>query len=254
MGTVGYERVGDLAVLRLTRPPVNAMDRTLLADLVDAVREFEASDERAAVLTGEGRALSAGVDLFAVLDGGPSYLAEFLPLLSQAFMALFATPKPVVAAVNGHALAGGCILVCACDRRLMAEGDARIGVTELPVGVPFPSAALELVRFAAAPHRLQEIVLTGRGYLPWEGLEAGLLDEVVPSEALMDRAMQEAAALAAIPSATFEHTKRQLRRPALERMQTHAEHFDALAEAIWASPDVAAAIRSYVEARVGRKG
>ena len=114
------------------------------------------------IITGTGTIFSAGVDLRRLLDGGSAYLADFLPALDRMLRRLLFLPKPVVAAVNGHAIAGGCVLACACDRRLAARGPGRVGVTELLVGVPFPAVALETMRLVVPPHRLAEVVYTGR--------------------------------------------------------------------------------------------
>jgi hypothetical protein len=128
--------------------------------VLDALgRELDAaagSDARAVVLTGAGSIFCAGVDLFRVVDEGADYVRRFLPSLADVIRKLFMLPKPVVAAANGHAIAGGCILVAACDYRLMARGGGRIGVPELLVGVPFPAIALEILRFALAPERMQD--------------------------------------------------------------------------------------------------
>lgn len=249
---VAMRRVDEIAVIELDRPPVNAMDLELLSELTLALEAVSGSDARAAVLTGAGRAFCAGVDLRQVLQGGPAYLQEFLPLLSDCFATLFTMTKPVVAAVNGHALAGGCVLVAACDLRLMAEGDGTIGVTEVPVGVPFPSWALEIMRFATAPQHLSEVTLAGRRYGPAGGLARGLLDEVVPAAELQERAITAARELAQAPPPVFAHTKRQLRQPTVDRVQRHGPDFNALADALWASPEVARAIQEYLRARVGR--
>src|SRR5436305_10167261 len=107
-------------------------------ELVDALlHELDgaAGDVRALVLTGTGSIFSAGVDLFRLTREGADYVRRFLPLLSRFFRVLFAFPMPVVAAVNGHAIAGGCVIALACDVRLMAEGGGKIGVPELLVGV-----------------------------------------------------------------------------------------------------------------------
>ena len=87
--------------------------------------------------------------------------ATFLPAMNQAFEALFAFPKPVVAAVNGHAIAGGCIMACCADYRIMAREPGRIGIPELLVGVPFPVVPLEIVRFATPPQHLQALIYRG---------------------------------------------------------------------------------------------
>ena len=104
------------------------------------------SVEGPVVITGAGRAFSAGVDLRALADGGTDYAGRFVAALSEAFLAIYDHPAPVVAAINGHAIAGGCVLAMCADVRLMSGGT--IGLTELSVGVPFPVAALEICRDA----------------------------------------------------------------------------------------------------------
>lgn len=252
MTVVRTERVDDLAVIHLDRPPVQAMDLSLLNDLIVALQAFTESDARAAILTASGRTFCAGVDLRILATEGPAYIQEFLPLLSQAFATLFTVPKPVIAAVNGHALAGGCILTAACDQRLMADGPGLIGATEVVVGVPFPSWALEIVRFSTPPQHVQTVLLTGRAFSAEEGLRLGLLDEVVAPDQLMERAMAVARELGSVPEATFAHTKRQLRQPTINRVERHGPDFDALAEAMWASPETQNHVRAFLAARVGK--
>ncbi len=135
---IEVEEHGTVHLVRLRHGKVNAMDLELLRAVRDTFAELAGAG--AVVLTGDGRAFSAGVDLRRLLHEGAGYTAEFLPALSAAVRAVFEHPRPVVAAVNGHAIAGGCVLVAACDRRLMSAGT--IGVSELAVGVPFPTAAL----------------------------------------------------------------------------------------------------------------
>src|SRR5262249_51965675 len=120
---VEIERERDgTAVLRLNHGPVNALDGELLGDIVAALDEIEASDATNIVISGAGSSFSAGVDLKRIVDGGASYVRRFMPALSLAFVRLFSTPLPLVAAVNGHAIAGGCVVACAAERRLMADG------------------------------------------------------------------------------------------------------------------------------------
>src|SRR5262249_42370062 len=158
-----------------------------------------------------------------VTRDGADYVRRFLPLLSRFLRALFTFPRPVVAAVNGHAIAGGCVVVLACDARLMAEGTGTIGGPEVLVGVPFPSAALEVVRFAVPPDKVQSLIYTGRTLAPREALAAGLIDEVVAPEGLPARAQELAGRLALIPPAVYRLTKQALRAPALRRIDESGE-------------------------------
>jgi len=158
---------GAVTILRMNYGKVNAIDSGLL-DAFSAELDFaEQSDGRAFVLTGTGKTFSAGVDLFRLLEGGNDYVDRFLPLFGSVLEKFFLFPKPVIAAVNGHAIAGGCVFSSACDYRIMSQGT--IGIPELLVGVPFPPLALEVVRLSAAPQHFQEIVYTGRTYSAEDG-------------------------------------------------------------------------------------
>ena len=245
---------GPITVLRMDHGKANAMDVELLDGLSEALAEADASEAEALVLTGTGRIFSAGVDLFRVLDAGAEYLGRFLPALSRALKDLFAFPRPVVAALNGHAIAGGCILACACDSRLMARppedgggAGGRIGVPELRVGVPFPSAALEILRFAIPRQHLQEVAYVGRTFSPEDALSRGLVDELVDPDALADRALEVARSLAAIPAGTFQLSKRQLRRPTLDRLPALERELDPEVYDLWARPEIHDHIREYLD-------
>jgi enoyl-CoA hydratase len=169
------------------------------------------------------------------------------------FEALFMFPAPVVAAVNGHAIAGGCILACSCDRRLMTSGNARIGLPELKVGVPFPPLVVEIMRSAVAPPHLNELLYVGRTYEPPEALARGIVDELTAPDDLLSRAHTAAAELAAAPAVSFRLTKRAIRMPYLERArQAMAADAGAL-EAAWSSDETHAAIRAYLEKTLSKK-
>lgn len=242
-----------IAVLRMEHGKANALDTELLEALEGAFRELEEAAPDAVILTGTGAIFSAGVDLFRVLREGGAYLDTFLPVLSRAVRRLFAFPRPVVAAVNGHAIAGGCILASACDLKVMAEGDGRIGVPELRVGVPFPVAPLEVLRFATPPQHLQKLAYLGRTYGPEEALAWGLVDEVVPPDELLDRAVEGARRLAAIPRASFELTKAHLRRPVIDRMDAFEEWVEPRVAEIWSRDEIHDHIREYLDRTLKKK-
>jgi enoyl-CoA hydratase len=246
MKLVRLEIDGDIGVLRLARPPMNAMNLELLQALEGALVEAESSAAKAVILTGDGPAFSAGADLFEVLEQGSEYIDAAGRSLSSCFAALFRFPRPVVAAVNGHAIAGGCILVSASDYRISAAGEHRIGVTELAVGVPFPTWALEIMRFAVPGGTLQELVVLGRTYPPERAVDKGLLDEVVDPDRLMERATEIAERLAAVPAATFELTKRALRAPTEALVAARADRDDDAVRLLWDSDEVRASIRAFL--------
>ena len=150
-----------IAVLTLTHGKANALDIEFCEAMAEQFMALRQSDAKAVVITGQGKIFSAGVDLKRLSEGGADYIRKFLPALHKLYDAVFYHPKPVVAAINGHAIAGGAVLAACADRRIMARESGRIGVTELLVGVPFPALAFEIVRFAVLPRYLPELTLSG---------------------------------------------------------------------------------------------
>lgn len=241
---------GSVRVLRMAHGKASALDLEFLGGLADELEGFAVGDSEALVLTGKGTIFSAGVDLVRLRDGGAEYVAEFLPALDRAFRALFLLEKPVVAAVNGHAIAGGCVLACACDLRLMATGKGRMGVPELLVGVPFPLLALEIVRRVA--NHVDEIALKGASFLPEEALARALVDELVDPDVLLERAVQEATSFARVPARAFASSKRGLRLPSLDLLERHEAAFDADVREAWTSAEVLGAVGDYVARTLGK--
>jgi enoyl-CoA hydratase len=244
--------VDGVTVLRLGYGKASALDLELVMDLTQRLAELARTGIHGVVLTGTGSIFSAGVDLFKLVEGGRDYIMRFLPEMNRMFEALFLFPAPVVAAVNGHAIAGGCILACCCDRRLMADGGAQIGLPELKVGVPFPPLVVEIMRSAVPVPYFNELLYVGRTYAPADALARGVVDDVVPAARLLARAQETASELAATPPASFRLTKRAMRLPYVERAkQAMAEDGGALMAA-WTSEETGRAIRAYVKTRLGR--
>jgi enoyl-CoA hydratase len=231
-----------VAMLRLADGKANTMSIEFCETLT--ARFAAISPARAVVMTGTGRIFSAGVDLLRLVEGGAPYVRKFLPALSTMLATVFSHPAPVVAAINGHAIAGGCVLACAADKRLMARDSGRIGVTELLVGVPFPPVAMEIMRYATAPQFFADAIFSGATYTPLEAVGRGLVHDVVDPQALLDRAIAAANALAALPPKAFALSKRQTREPALQRMKN--PDLDAAIEQTWTAPETLNRVRDYV--------
>src|ERR1051326_7404835 len=152
---IHIEREGAVTVVRIEHGKVQAMDLELMAAFSKTLDELQSLRPGAVILTGIGSAFSAG---------GACYVRKFIPALSDAIQKLFAFPRPVIAAVNGHAIAGGCILVTACDYKVMADGSARLGIPEHLVNVAFPPIMVKVLRFAIPNEHLQELVYLRRTY------------------------------------------------------------------------------------------
>jgi enoyl-CoA hydratase len=251
---IELEHRGAVTILHMVRGKGNALNLEFCMALMDALGQIERSPARAVVMTGQGHVFGAGVDLPTIVSGGADYVREFVPQMTRAFEQIVKFPKPLVAAVNGHAIAGGAILALACDVRLLARGSARIGLTEVLVGVVFPAWALEIARFATPPEHFQEMILTGRTWTPDDALRRGLADELVDAERLLDRASEVAGELAAVPAATYAATKLAVRRPMIEAAQRQAALEDAATVERWCSPEVLANVAEFVERTIKRRG
>jgi enoyl-CoA hydratase len=236
---------GDVTVVRIEHGRVGAMD----AELLHALTETITASDRTLVLTGTGSAFSAGVDLRRILDGGRPYTEEFLVALSRLFRAVFDHPRPTVAAVNGHAIAGGCVLALACDVRLMSGG--RIGLAELAVGVPFPTPALEIVRHALGTNA-DRAVLRAETVGPEQALALGMVHEVVPADEILPRALDLATELAARSPESYRLAKARLHRPADEAIAATTAEDDAAVLAGWTSDDTRRRIEAALEALTRR--
>ncbi len=239
-------RHGEVMIVKLAHGKANALDLELCEAISVRFDELRTTTDKAILLTGQGRMFSAGVDLPQLVDGGADYVRKFLPALHKLYDTVFHHPKPVIAAVNGHAIAGGCVLACCADRRIAARGTGQIGVTELLVGVPFPAMAFEVMRFATAPQYFPDVILSGATFSSDEALKRGLVDELVESEHLMECALTVADTLVRLPAPTFALTKSQIRQPLTDRMAKHAARVDAIAGQIWTSPDTLAHVRNFV--------
>jgi enoyl-CoA hydratase len=233
-------------VVRFAHGKASALDLEFLGALEVALRDALAGPERALVLTGSGKIFSAGVDLPRVLREGATYLEQFLPLLDRVCIALYGFDKPVVAAINGHAIAGGCVLAAACDRRL-AHAGARFGVPELKVGVPFPLPALELARAPLAPGEVERLLLSGETIDGTEARRVGWVDELVEAERVLPRALEIAAELGALPPRAYALNKRMLRRAVLERIERDGQRLDEKVVELWTAPSTRAAIELFVQ-------
>ena len=232
-------------MLRFDRPPVNALDleaaRALARAFGAAADDAETS---AIVITGTGDCFSAGLDLKAVPAYGGEQLRTMIHELNGMIARLYGCPKPTVAAVNGHAIAGGLVLALACDRRVGRRRAFRVGLTESRIGIPFPFGPLMVVRGELDPSVARSLMLLGRNLDdPKEAVRAGILDELAPRRRLLDRAVAIADDLASLPREGYARIKMQLRGETVARIEDMiARGADPLLES-WLTDETAAASR-----------
>jgi Delta3-Delta2-enoyl-CoA isomerase len=245
---MNIERSDGIALLRMTAGKANAIGPAWLERMNVLLDELQAHPPRALVVTGEGRAFSAGLDLPALLRNSPESLTAFIRDFSEVMLRFFTHPWPVVAAINGHAIAGGCVLALQADHRLMAAGEGRIGLNEVQLGIGLPVVVVETLRCQVPAASLLPVAIEGALFLPEEALRLGLVQEVVAAEELLERAFQRAGVLGALPGPAFRHIKRGLRGAAVETIR-RAEAADAEA---WVETFFSAPAQERVQAAVAR--
>jgi len=204
---------GGIIVLTLDRPPVNAFNSPFLRAIENRLTDLESDENlRALVITGAGKTLSGGMDLKELQGFSDADQNEMAEVFSRSFAKLYAFPKPVIAAVNGAAVAGGMFVALASDYRIARAG-AWLGLTEVRVGVTFPVGPLQVARQELSTSAARRLMLGGRNIRAEQALEMGILDEVVAGKQVMARALEMAAEYSQVPPATYAKVKAQLRGP-----------------------------------------
>lgn len=242
-----------VTIVRMRHGKANALDVEMLEALSREL-ELMSAEPGGVVLTGSGGFFSAGVDLTRVLDSPGEYTTTLIEALECCLQQLYRLPRPVVAAINGHAIAGGLVLACACDYRVVGSPTAKLGLTELAVGIPFPPLAFEVVRQALRPTATRRLILEANLIDSRRAADLGVVDETVAADQVIDRAIALAKRWAALPGDTFVLTKRQLACDLDERLARYpAEELRAVEQA-WSSAASRAAIERFMAANIGDRG
>lgn len=228
-------------MVTIDRPPANALDPELLRAGAGVIEELRADPPGAVVLTGAGAFFSGGADLRVVPELPADEQADLTRVFNVMFAGWYQFPRPVVAAVNGHAVAGGLVLALCADYRVVGTS-GRFGLTEVKVGIPFPSVAMAIVQGELAPPVARRLVLRAELFDSQTAVDLDIFDERVADDRVVDRAVEVAREMAAFPSATYELVKLRLRADALERSRGKfggaAASAGAIAEAATAAKKV----------------
>lgn len=249
MNTLRVERRGPLAVMRLDKTRGNAIDEPLVEDLERACGDLEAEVGVRGVLLASAhpKLFCPGLDLIGLLEYDRPSMERFMGRFAKAVWALYGMRKPVVAAIAGHAVAGGCVLALTADWRMLRRGGVNIGLNEVRVGVPLPWSVAELLRASIRPERVVDVALLGRNFADEDALAVGLAQELVPAEGFEDACLVRLEEFAEKEPVAFGTTKAYLRGDALERMRAREgglakDFLDA-----WFSEPTRAKIRATVE-------
>ncbi len=219
MTFIRMERQDDTAIVTFARPPANAFNLEFTEEFHARLDEIARDVPKGGVVvTGDGKIFSGGVDFKAVPGYTPEQAAAMIGHINASMTALYALPTATVAAVNGHAIGGAFVLMLACDVRIAAKGDAKLGLTEVTAGIPYPACPMEVVRHEIEPAFRRHLVLTGEIINPDMAQAHGLIDEIVAPDKLLSRAVELAGMRAKAPA--YARVKAQLKGGAIEKMRS----------------------------------
>ena len=243
---------GAVRELQFNRPPANAFSPEFVVALKQAVESAPQDGARALVLSGASGRFSAGLDVPLLLTLDRPAMAflwrEFYALLG----ALARSPIPIAAAITGHATAGGTVLPIFCDCRVAARGDWKLGLNEVQVGLPLPPVIFAGLRRLVGAHQAERLAVGGLLISPDEAVRIGLVDEVVPLDRVVSRAVEWSRGLLALPVDAMAATRRRARA---ELFELFSAPFDLELEQVnstWWSPEAQTTLRVLVD-RLARK-
>jgi len=238
----------QIQILELRGGKANAMTTELLDTIERAVDDLERSPARAGVLVGYERFFSAGLPLPSLIDLDRPAMHAFMDRFARAMTRVYASEKPIVAAINGHAIAGGCVLALMCDWRIMADdAQLKIGLSETQLGLGLPAIALEPLRAQVPPAALVPITLEGRLFAPADAVAIGLVHALAPAGELVAHASARARQLAAIPATAVTQIRRALRTPVLEAIARTSQVETVRWLDTWFSDEARTRLRAMVE-------
>jgi enoyl-CoA hydratase len=241
-GVIHVTRRDDLIIMRLDRPPANAIDLEYGTQLDNRLAEIEGEENVAAlVLTGTGSCFSAGLDLKIIPTYDKGEQRRLVELLNRLFLRLYSFPIPTVAALNGHAIAGGMILTLCCDYRVAPRGDYRFGLAEIRVGIPYPVGAMSVVLAELPASAARLMVQLGRNMDSAQAVERGVLDEIAEADQVLARAEQMAHKFSEMPPQAYRRIKRQVRGEVIERVERVIADGSDPALETWITPEGARA-------------
>jgi enoyl-CoA hydratase len=235
MGRWNIAKVDDVHVVTMTSNKVNAMNDDFFSDLQAAIAELQSAEILPVVLTGTGACFCAGLDLRELFALDRVTLASFVDRLDATVLAWLSLPRPTIAAINGHAIAGGCVLALACDLRVAVDRNAMIGMNEVQVGIPFPAVPLAVTRHGLSPVHAREVLLTGALYSPENAKARGLVDELVPAPEVVTRAVALARSIAPDTLGAYAAVKTHLLVPTLAALEQSREQVNREFLDVWFS-------------------
>lgn len=223
-------------IIQFDRGVANAMDIEFIDQLngyLNTVRSDET--KKGIIITGKDNFFSAGLDIKELFNYDKEKLAEFWSSFMELIYNMVSYPKPLIAAINGHSPAGGCILALACDYRFMADGSYRIGLNEIPVSIVVPQSIFKLYSFWLGERNAYQFLMEGKLCSPIEALEAGMIDKVVKQKEVLEKAEEKLKQYLAFDETTWIESKMNLRKDLIEAVKPKKESINKSMAHWWLS-------------------
>ncbi len=245
---IALEEKDGISVIRMNRPPANAFTLEFAEQFEAAYDEVMRADPRAVLLTGTGNFFSGGLDLRVIPNYSPGEQRAFLQILNRLIGRIYACPRPFVAGVNGHSIAGAFVLTLSADYRIGPQGDYQFGLTEARVGIPFPAVPAVVVSAELSAPNVRYATLYAKNFGPDEAVRRGVFDELQPPESVFDRAVEVAKDLASMPADSYARIKHQFRADAIAKItELNVEQSDPMLDS-WVSDDASEASNGLLDA------
>ena len=217
---ISIDRVENVGVIRLERPPVNAINHDLIKQLSDSLDNFKGDESvKGVVLSGQPGCFSAGLDIVDLYSRDQSYMTEFWGDFSSLLINLFSFSKPVYSCINGHCPAGGTVMVIMTDYRIMSDGQFVIGLNEIDVGLTVPYGIGNVFQYVVGRRNAEDLLLKARLINPQDALSVGLIDEICEMDTIMDKTLERIQESVKLLSLQQSKTRLILREETLKTMK-----------------------------------
>ncbi len=244
MEFVKFTKENSIAVLTLNRGKVNAINEDVVEELKDCLEGVEKNPNvRAIILTGQGKFFSFGFDIPGFMNHSKEDFKRYLTKFTDLYTYLFIFPKPVIAALNGHTIAGGCMIASACDHRIMVEGKAKISLNEITFGSSVFAGSVEMLQFCVGQKNAEKILYTGKMFSAEEALAMGMIDQINTEENFTNDVKAIAEEYAKKDINAFCSIKKLLRKPVHDEMIKREKKSIAEFVEIWYSPETREQLR-----------
>jgi len=220
MAFVSVSLDGNIATVVLNRGKVNALTEELVDELKNSFQELSINQRvKAVILTGTGKFFSFGFDIPHFLGHSKDQFTRYLTKFTDFYTDLFVFPKPVIAALNGHTIAGGCMIATACDYRIMVTGKAKISLNEITFGSSVFAGSVEMLKACVGHRKAESILCSGAMYSAEQALDLGLIHQIASEQDLLPHSERIAEDFASRDNRAFQSIKHLLRRPIAEEMK-----------------------------------